>query len=97
MVDVKKVSEAIDNHIKPTTSPIAIKMLENLDDVPEKARFPLKDFGKRFSLCRVWNMSRRFGWTICCTSRDMQCSLGSVPMGFEEPIKAGSAIPFPPS
>jgi uncharacterized protein (DUF169 family) len=86
MVDTKKVSEALETYIKPATFPVAIKVLENLDEVPEKTRFPLKDFGKRFSLCQIWNVSRRFGWSICATPEDMQCSLGTVAMGFEEPI-----------
>lgn len=86
MVDTGKVNDAIESHIKPATFPVAVKMLENLDNLPEKTRFPLKDFGKRFSLCQAWNMCRRTGWAICCASEDMQCSLGSVAMGFEEPI-----------
>ncbi len=86
MADIKKVSDAIENYIKPVTFPVAVKMLEDLKDVPGKTRFPLKDFGKRFSLCQAWNMCRRFGWAICCTPEDMQCSLGSVAMGFGEPI-----------
>lgn len=86
MVETKKVSEAIETYIKPATFPVAVKMLQSIDDAPEKTRFPLKDFGKRFSLCQVWNMVRRFGWAICCGPEDMQCSLGTVAMGFEEPI-----------
>jgi uncharacterized protein (DUF169 family) len=87
MVDTKKAGEALQKHVNPATFPVAVKMLENLDNVPEKTRFPMKSFGQRFSLCQAWNMSRRTGWSICCTPEDMQCSLGSVAMGFGEPIE----------
>ncbi len=85
MVDNSKVSEALQTYIKPATFPVAVKLLDTLEGLPAKTRFPKDDFGKRFSLCQAWNICRRFGWTVGCTVEDMQCPLGSVALGFEEP------------
>jgi uncharacterized protein (DUF169 family) len=53
--------------------PIAIKYIENLDQVPEKAMQP-SVFGKKMSLCQAFTMARRHGSMICMTSKDNFCT-----------------------
>ena len=44
--------------------PIAIKMIENESDIPEKAIRPMRDLGKHMALCQAFSMSRRQNKTV---------------------------------
>lgn len=86
MIDLKKAYEELMEYVRPQSFPIAIKMLKEGEPIPEKAKRPLRDFGKRFSTCQGYNLARRYGWTIAMTKEDMQCAIGVTVLGFDKPL-----------
>jgi len=87
MSDLKRFEQEIQTYIKPTTLPLAIKLLSSEDQIPEKTRRPKKDFQKRFSICQAVGMARRMGWTFALGKEDLSCPLSQMSLGFEkEPL-----------
>ncbi|MCI0527388.1 MAG: DUF169 domain-containing protein, partial [Nitrospira sp.] len=74
MVDLKKATEEIDFYIRPTTFPLAIKMLRSAEEIPEKARRPHRDLGIKVATCQTISMVRRYGWTLAIGKEDHCCS-----------------------
>lgn len=84
MPDLMRLNEALNTHIRPQCFPVAIRMLEDDNSLPEKTRIPSKHFGKKFAICQAIGMVRRYGWTLALGRQDMSCPLGAIAMGFEE-------------
>ncbi len=85
MVDLKQVSEALNSHIRPLSFPVAIRMCESAEELPEKVRIPQRDLGLDISLCHAIAMARRYGWTMA-VDKYQTCSVAGISMGFL-PIK----------
>ena len=85
MVDLKDINEALTRHIRPQSFPVAIRMCESADELPEKVRIPQKDMGLDISLCHAIAMTRRYGWTIA-VDKYQTCYVAGISMGFL-PIK----------
>jgi uncharacterized protein (DUF169 family) len=86
MIDLKNFEQEIQIYIKPTTLPLAIKLLTSEQGIPEKTRRPQRDFKKRFSVCQAVGMSRRMGWTFALGNEDVSCPLNQVSLGFEREL-----------
>jgi uncharacterized protein (DUF169 family) len=55
------------------TSPIAVKMLEKEEDIPEGAIRPKKDRGYHIAQCQAFAMTRRQGATVAMLTEDHWC------------------------
>ncbi len=55
------------------TSPIAIKMLEKEEDIPEGAFRPLRDEGIHIAQCQAFALSRRQRMTVAMLKEDSWC------------------------
>jgi uncharacterized protein (DUF169 family) len=86
MSDPKSFEQAIQTYIKPSTLPLAIKLLTTKEEIPEKTRRPQKDFKKRFAICQAVGISRRIGWTFALGKEDVSCPLSQVSLGFEKEL-----------
>ena len=86
MPDLKQFDQAIQTYIKPTTLPLAIKLLTSEKEIPEKTKTPMKDFKKRYAICQTVGMSRRTGWTLALGKEDLSCPLSQVSLGFEREL-----------
>jgi len=86
--DLDQVNEELIRYVKPLTYPIAFKMLTSADQVPEIAKTPLKNWGKRDMLCKCVTAARRYGWIMACGKEDNICSSVSVAFGFYSPSPA---------
>ena len=75
----------MEQQLRLNTSPLAIKMLENPDEVPEEAIRPLQRFGKCLSTCQAFALSRRFGETVAQLFEDMWCPEPVIGFGLAEP------------
>jgi MtaA/CmuA family methyltransferase len=84
MIDVKAADREIQTYIRPQTFPVAIRMLQPGEPIPDRAKRPARDFKKLSMNCQVIDMARRYGWTIALTREDSICSLGIAAMGFEK-------------
>ncbi len=75
----------LEQQLRLNTHPLAIKMLESPEDIPEKAIRPLKHFGKCLSTCQAFALSRRFGETVAQLFEDMWCPEPVIGFGLAEP------------
>lgn len=55
------------------TSPIAVKMLEKEEDIPEGAIRPKKDRGHHYAQCQAFSLSRRDRVTVAMLKEDNWC------------------------
>ena len=75
----------LEQQLRLNTHPLAIKMLESPDDIPEEAIRPLKNIGKCLSTCQAFALSRRFGETVAQLFEDMWCPEPVIGFGLAEP------------
>ena len=82
MIDVKKTAEALNTFLRPQSYPLAIRMCEPSEKLPEKARLPKRDLGISVPVCQGLAMARRYGWTVAVGKEDQVCPHGHAVMGF---------------
>ena len=82
MTDLKLINEKLNKYIRPQTFPLAVKMCERSEDLPEGTKLPKRDLGISVALCQALNMARRYGWTIGVGREDQVCPHGQVVLGF---------------
>jgi len=75
----------IEEQIRPKSYPLAIKMLEREEDVPEEAERPKRDFGACMSTCQCLSLSRRFGTVMAQLFEDNWCPEPVIGFGLAEP------------
>jgi uncharacterized protein (DUF169 family) len=78
--EYNRCGEDLEKILLLRTSPIAVKMLEKEEDIPEGAIRPKKDRGYHLAQCQVFAMSRRRGESIAMLKEDNWC--WAPPMGF---------------
>lgn len=71
------------------TSPLAVKMLETENDIPEGALRPKKDRGYHLAQCQAFSMSHRHGSTVAMLKEDNWCWGPLLAYGLIEPGIAG--------
>ena len=67
------------------TSPIAVKMLEKEEDIPEGAIRPKRDRGEHLAQCQAFAMSRRQRATVAMLKEDNWCWAPLIAFGLVEP------------
>jgi uncharacterized protein (DUF169 family) len=82
MVDTKKTAEALNLFLRPQSYPLAIRMCEPGEKLPEKIRLPKRDLGISIPVCQGIAMARRYGWTVAVGKEDQVCPHGHAVMGF---------------
>lgn len=81
-MDVKELNNALNFYIRPQTFPVAIRLYEKGEEIPEKARIPQRDLGTSIPLCQAVALSRRYGWTVALGKEDESCPHGFYVLGF---------------
>ncbi|MDQ6781008.1 MAG: DUF169 domain-containing protein [Candidatus Eremiobacteraeota bacterium] len=84
-LDNATVAQKIDEFIRPTTFPVAVRFLRKGEAPPPSARRPLADMQKHVTVCQGWAIARRYGWTTVLRPEDMKCPLGALVAGFAMP------------
>lgn len=91
----KELDSVLSKYIRPLTYPVAVKFLEQGEELPPKTRIPTRDFGYAIALCQGMTAARKLGWSMAFYKQDEACALGQVICGYvEEPdfIKDGSVV-----
>jgi uncharacterized protein (DUF169 family) len=65
--------EYLENSLLLRTSPLAVKMLRNEEDIPAGAIRPKKDRGYHLAQCQAFSMSRRNGVPVAMMKEDNWC------------------------
>lgn len=84
--EIRKFNEygkKLEQSLKLRYNPQAVKLIENISDVPADAIYPMRDLGKHIALCQALAMSKRDGKTVFMQKEDHWCwnpliSLGHV-------------------
>jgi uncharacterized protein (DUF169 family) len=76
------------------TSPIAVKMLEKEEDIPEGAFRPKRDRGVHLGQGQAFAMSRRQGATVAMLKEDHWCWCPLVGFGLVKPLDESVISPF---
>jgi len=85
VIDWTKKAEALNRFIRPLTFPIAVKLVESVDEFPGKTRCPSRDMGFKTNLCVGMTMCRKYGWTVGMTADDNACPIAAYTYGWSEP------------
>ena len=85
MTDWQEKAQTLNTFIRPSTFPLAVRMIESTDDFPEGARRPLKDMGFKTNICTGMTMARKYGWTVGMTAEDNICPIASYTYGWSDP------------
>jgi uncharacterized protein (DUF169 family) len=85
MATMKELNEAFAQYVRPASFPLAIKMLESEEKIPEKTRRPKRDMGLKMPVCQAVGVSRRYGWALALDREDQLCPMGGITLGFEVP------------
>ncbi len=72
-------------YVRHQTYPLAIKMLNSEDDIPQDAKRPLRDYGSPFTLCQALALGRRDGATIVLDRDSQSCPIALAGLGFVRP------------
>ncbi|MFC2009136.1 DUF169 domain-containing protein [Chloroflexota bacterium] len=87
-MDLAGFRQAVDTYVRLDTPPIAIRLVNSADEIPERTRMPMRDFGVKMPLCQGTALARRSGIVVAMGQEDMLCPLGSAGVGFV-PAKEG--------
>ena len=83
--NLKELSDQIETQLRVKTYPLAIKLIQNKDEIPEDAVQPSKDLGFCLSTCQAFSYSRRRGLTMIELKEDMWCPEPVIGYGIEDP------------
>ena len=81
-MDAATFAHAIDTHIRPSTFPVAVKLIRPGEALPPKAKRPGHDMNVQIAICQGVAMSRRYGWTLAIGEEDVNCVLTKTAFGF---------------
>ncbi len=84
MADWTQKAESLNRFIRPLTFPIAVKLVESVDQFPEKTRRPSQDMGFKTNVCVGMTMARKYGWTVGITADDNACPIAAYTYGWSE-------------
>ena len=71
----QKMGKKIEEIIRPSTFPLAIKMIRSENEMDFKYKSPTKDLNLQNFVCQNFKMSRSYGWTMVLTEKDINCGL----------------------
>ena len=80
-MELKQIDEALSRYLRPQTFPVAVRMCQSEEELPERVRIPQRDLGADISLCHAIAIARRYGWTIA-VDRRQTCYVAGLSMGF---------------
>ncbi len=81
-MDNSQFNALLDQYIRPQTFPVAVKMCARAEDVPAKAKRPVRDLGFQAAICQAISFARHYGWTLALDGNDLSCPLAQVVFGF---------------
>ena len=87
-MDLARVAQAIDTYVRTDTPPVAAKMLISDDELPERVKMPVRDFGVKMPACQIVALARRHGLVMAMSEYGMLCPIGAVALGLL-PAKEG--------
>lgn len=79
----RQFGSKIEELIRPASFPLAIKVINSGDDIPDRAKRPSKDLGGRNFVCQNFKVARSYGWTMAITEEDCNCKVARSIYGWD--------------
>jgi len=80
----KEYGLKLEQFLRPSSFPIAIKLIKEENEIPEGCKRLSKDLKFRNFLCQNFKMVRSYGWTLAITEEDCVCKLARGVYGWDE-------------
>lgn len=74
----REIGRTLENLLRPHTYPLAVKLVKDETEFPDKTRRP----EKKLAICQALTMGRRYGWTMGLTESDCSCPGASIAYGW---------------
>jgi uncharacterized protein (DUF169 family) len=81
------LAKVIEEHVRPATFPLGIKMVASAAEIPEKAKRPGRDLKFDSALCQGLSIARHYGWTLAVSREDISCPIGATLFGFQPRVE----------
>ena len=78
-----KMGMKIEEYIRPSTFPLAIKTIKLENEIQDNYRRPSKDLKLQNFVCQNFKMARSYGWTIAITEKDINCQVARTIYGWD--------------
>lgn len=85
MTEFHDYARRIEEHLRLSSYPLAVKMLKTEDDIPPEAKRPTVDYGKCLAACQCFALSRKYGETVAQLFEDNWCPEPVIGFGLAEP------------
>jgi uncharacterized protein (DUF169 family) len=79
----RELGKKFEEYLRPATFPIAIKLIENEEEIPSNSKRPNRDIKIQNFICQNFSMVRRYGWTIAVMEEDCVCRLARAIYGWD--------------
>jgi len=89
-----EMARKLRERINPSTMPVAVSFLAKEDQIPQKARKPLRDLGVKMAPCQGAAMARLYGWTVAFTRADVGCAIAAHTYGWERVSDPAGPVDF---
>ncbi|MHA1580004.1 MAG: DUF169 domain-containing protein [Candidatus Freyarchaeota archaeon] len=76
----RNIGKSLEEILRPQTYPLAVKLVKNESEFPEKTRRP----EQKIAVCQALTISRRYGWTMGITGDDSGCPGASLNYGWTQ-------------
>jgi len=85
MTEFHDYARRIEEQLRLSSNPLAVKMLKTEDDIPPEAKRPTVDYGKCLAACQCFALSRKYGETVAQLFEDNWCPEPVIGFGLAEP------------
>ena len=84
------IGKALEELLRPQTYPLAVKLVKDESEFPERTRRP----EEKIAICQALTISRRSGWTMGITEKDSGCPAASLAYGWSRVIDEDTIAKF---
>ncbi|NIQ90920.1 MAG: DUF169 domain-containing protein, partial [Deltaproteobacteria bacterium] len=83
-VDLSKFNDALTEHVRLDSFPVAVRMVKPGEQLPERLKRPAQDLKIKVATCQAIAMARRYGWVVAVGDEDISCPMTAVVFGFRK-------------
>lgn len=85
MTEFNDYAERIEEQLRLSSFPLAVKMLRSKEDIPPEAKRPTVDYRRCLAACQCFALSRKYGETVAQLFEDNWCPEPVIGFGLAEP------------
>lgn len=85
-----QLDQAIAKYVRPDSFPLAVRMVEPGESLPERTKRPHQEFGHPVAVCHTFSIARRYGWQMAVGVEDINCPQALTAFGFKPEVNTFS-------